>query len=134
MHTVSFNKLKIKNTHPRTKIAEYLENQQHPVSVQDIENYIDKIGCDINQATIYRILNLFYDKGVVDRLEFEEGKFRYELSKGDHHHLICEVCGKVEDMINCSVESFQEEIVNKIGFIVRKHKLEFFGVCNLCQS
>lgn len=87
----------------------------------------------VDKVTIYRILETFYKKDLVKRLEFGEGKYRYELAGDDHHHLICESCGKVEDISDCHISELEKEISQKKKFLVKRHQLEFFGVCSSCQ-
>ena len=63
---------------------------------------------------------MFQEKGLVKQISFNEGKFRYELSnKEDHHHLICESCGKIEDISDCNIPDLEKEINKKKQFLFR---------------
>lgn len=65
---------------------------------------------------------------------FGEGKKRYELkdTNDHHHHFFCENCGDIED-IEMKEENLLKEIKNNKRFLIRKHNLEFFGLCPKCQ-
>lgn len=124
---------KLKATHARQVILDYFINQKHPIAADDIVLYLHKKRCDADKATVYRILEAFYDKGIINRMEFGEGKFRYEIAGAEHHHLICEHCGKIEDVLDCNIDELEKDIRRKKGFNVKRHSLEFYGVCKACQ-
>lgn len=123
----------LKVTPARLAVLEYLENTVTPLSADRIIDHIQDEHIDVDQATIYRILEIFVKKGLLRRLEFQEGKYRYEKFGEEHHHLICESCGKIEDISDCNIADLEKEIGKKKGFLVKRHSLEFFGVCSSCQ-
>lgn len=105
------------------------------MDVAGIINKLQRHNIKADQATVYRIVDTFFKKGLIHRLDFQEGKFRYEkIDDQEHHHLICESCGKIEDISDCRIEEFQESIAKKKGFLIKRHSLEFFGLCNKCQN
>ncbi len=122
-----------KRTPARAIIVEFLSKSSSPVDVEQIIQFLRSKSLNTNKVTIYRTLDFLYDNGFVDKLEFGEGKFRYEVKKGEHHHLICEKCKSVEDISDCAVDILEEEIRNKKEFLVKRHSLEFFGICKNCQ-
>lgn len=124
----------LKVTAARKVALHYLEKEARPVDVEEILEHLRKHKLETDRATIYRMIDTFLDKGIIDRFEFGEGKFRYELSGSDHHHLICEQCGLVEDISDCGIDTWEKEIKKKKGFLVKRHALEFFGVCTSCQK
>jgi Fur family ferric uptake transcriptional regulator len=124
----------LKKTRGREAILHVLETEQSPVDVSHIQTHLSEKAVSIDPATVYRILDTFYKNGIVHRFEFHEGKFRYELSsKEDHHHLICESCGTIEDISDCDIPRLEKDIQKKQRFLVKHHSLEFFGVCRSCQ-
>lgn len=125
---------KLKKTSARFTVLQFLDHVKTPQSAEEIFAHIVKEHESVDRATVYRILDTFYKKGLVNRLEFSEGKYRFELSGEDHHHLLCERCGRIEDVSDCGVQSLEKEIMEKKHFFVKKHSLEFFGVCASCQN
>jgi Fur family ferric uptake transcriptional regulator len=87
-----------------------------------------------NKVTVYRIMDYLYQNGIVDKMEFGEGKYRYEIKKNHHHHLICTNCGKIEEVEGDFLKKLEEEIYKTKRFKVKNHSLEFFGLCKDCQG
>lgn len=123
----------LKVTQSRIALLSLLEKHNRPVDVPHLLSDLKEKAVTADQATVYRILDAFYKKGLIDRLDFGEGKFRYEVKGKDHHHFICEKCGWIEDLSECSIQDLEKDITQKKGFLIRHHSLEFFGVCNKCQ-
>lgn len=125
----------VKATPARLTVMKFLETSTQPVDVKTILDYLSKENINTDPATIFRMMNVFVDKGILKKIDFKEGKTRYELSNnGDHHHLICTSCGRVESIEDSHMSDFEKEIKRKKKFLVKSHSLEFFGICQNCQS
>lgn len=127
--------LDLKATPARLAVLKLLETTTHPVDVQTIIDHVRNENITIDPATAFRIVNAFTEKGITKQVQFLEGKYRYELSsKEDHHHLICESCGTIEDVSDCGIRDVEKQIKRKKKFLVKRHSLEFFGTCQNCQQ
>src|SRR3989344_4794797 len=126
-------KANLKVTHAREAVLMYLTETDAPVDVLNIVAWLGQKNINVDKVTVYRILDAFYKKRIIDRIEFGEGKFRYELSGSDHHHLICEQCGNIEDISDCNIGILEKEIAKKKHFLGKRHALEFYGLCQNCQ-
>lgn len=125
----------LKATPARLGVLEVLEKASSPVDVATILASLQKQDIKADPATIFRIVNSFAKQGLAKQIQFNEGKFRYELSSTvDHHHLICEQCGNIEDISDCNIKALEKDIQNKKKFTVTHHSLEFFGLCRNCQA
>lgn len=124
----------LKITSARKVTLHFLEKENRPVDVEEILEHLRKHDLATDRATVYRMIETFLGKGIINRFEFGEGKFRYELAGTDHHHLVCESCGRIEDISDCGIERWEKEIKKKKGFVVEHHSLEFFGICKSCQQ
>ena len=83
----------------------------------------------VSIATIYRTVKLFEESGILDRLEFGDGRARYEDAERDHHdHMIDVNTGEVIEFIDPDIEALQERIAAKLGYRLVDHRLELFGV------
>lgn len=132
------SKLKLEGyriTPARAKIIDIFIKSSSPISAIDLIQDFKKIKIDINKTTIYRELEFLLNKNLIREVEFGEGKKRYELEMGKHHHhLVCLNCKKVEDVdleMDLSVE--EKKIEKETGFKIKSHSLEFFGYCQKCQ-
>lgn len=124
----------LKATPARIAVLQLLEETNTPLDVSTIIYNLKSKNLDVDPATAFRIVNMFTEKGIITPIQFNEGKLRYELSsKAAHHHLVCEQCGKIEDISDCNIRSLEKDIKKKKGFLVKHHSLEFFGVCLNCQ-
>lgn len=120
----------LKNTPSRLAVLSVLKEKNNPLDVLQIFE-LTKDKTDL--ATVYRTLETFLNNGLINRLEFGEGKYRYEIKRKDHHHLICRACERIEDVEDKFMNKWENEIKVEKGFLVSNHSLEFFGVCKQCQ-
>ena len=125
----------LKVTPARLGVLRVLEKSAKPIDIASVTEYLDKKQIKADQATVFRIINTFTDKGLVVPVQFNEGKFRYEYGpNADHHHFICEQCGIIEDISDCHIDELEKEIRSKKKLLIKKHSLEFFGLCLDCQK
>ncbi len=125
----------LKATPARLAILELLEKTDKPLDVATIIEFLRKHDIQADQATVFRIVNMFTERGLTKQIQLQEGKFRYELAaKTDHHHLVCLKCGDIQDISDCNISGLEKDIEKKKGFKVLSHALEFFGACSSCQK
>jgi Fur family transcriptional regulator, ferric uptake regulator len=129
------NDVDLRATPARLKLMHLLEKSDKPLDVQTMIDYLKEKDIQTDPATVFRIVNMFTEKGLIRPIQLNEGKFRYELaSKADHHHFICEQCGTIEDISDCHIDELEQEIRNKKQLLIKRHSLEFFGLCKDCQK
>jgi len=103
-------------------------DSDHP-DVDELYNRVSKIDSKISIATVYRTVKLFEESGILDKLEFGDGRARYEDADREHHdHLINIQNGEVIEFVDSDIELLQEKIANKLGYRLLGHKLELYGV------
>src|ERR1700683_871332 len=129
------NDVDLRATPARLALMNLLETTEKPVDVQSMIEYLAKKDIQTDPATVFRIVNMFTEKGLLKPIQLNEGKFRYELaSKADHHHLVCTRCGDIQDISDCNIDVLENHIEKKKNFKVTSHALEFFGICQNCQK
>jgi Fur family peroxide stress response transcriptional regulator len=135
MNTRSVPETALKNagfrvTTGRVAVLNTLATSPTPVTIKDILKTIAHIRLD--QATIYRMLEAFREKGLVQMVNMEHDHTHWELAS-HHHHAICEQCGVVIDISKCDLHTLESDIKKMSGFtVIRRHSLEFFGLCAAC--
>lgn len=122
----------------RVVLKAFMENPEAHMSADDVYNLVKRDHPEIGLATIYRTLDLLAAVGILQKLDFGDGRSRYELT-GDveehhHHHLICVRCGKVIGVEDDLLESLEALISRKNGFRVLDHDLKFYGHCRDCAE
>lgn len=129
----TLNNAGLKITQARLAILEILDKNARPLAVTEIHSLLFEKGIHKNPVTTYRVLDKLTTENLVKRIELQEGKFRYEKSGTDHHHLVCEKCGRICDVTNCPVQPLEKTIYKTEHFLVLRHALEFFGLCKNCH-
>ncbi len=119
----------LRMTGQRRVVAQVLqESDDHP-DVEELYARASKVDDGISLATVYRTVKLFEETGILERLEFGDGRARYEDAEREHHdHLIDINTGKVIEFVDPEIEALQEKIAKKLGYELRGHKLELYGV------
>lgn len=125
----------LKVTPARLAVLAALERTDKPLDVSSVIDYLKDQKVKADKVTVFRIMNALTEKGLVTPIQLGEGKFRYEHSAhADHHHFICESCGSITDISDCNIDELQKDIQQKKGLLVKRHSLEFFGLCAACQD
>jgi len=113
-----------------------LEHQDEHLSVEEIYQFVKEEHPEIGLATVYRNIQLLSDMKIVEKLNLDDGFIRYELAKDNevhrHHHLICEVCGKVIEVKEDHMGAIEQSFLETYGFVVNDHQAKFFGTCSSC--
>lgn len=112
----------------RVIVAVLQQSDDHP-DVEELYSRASSVDSGISIATVYRTVKLFEETGILERLEFGDGRARYEDAERNHHdHLIDLHTGKVIEFVDPEIEALQERIAAKLGYDLRGHKLELYGV------
>lgn len=127
-----------KKTIARTAISNILNKAKKPIDAVEIIEKLKRKNIRIDRVTVYRNINLLVNKGLVCKVEFNEGKYRYEsASLPHHHHIICTQCGKINDIesdsLHNEIDKISKTVCVNFNFEIKEHKVEFFGKCKTCK-
>lgn len=134
--TTAFTKLLQANnvsvTSARTAIFMTLLDADAPLKNGEIA----KLTPTVDRASVYRNLELFARLGVTVTLV--RGWTPYtelaEPFKAHHHHITCEVCGKVEEIESNTLEDVLNLVASRHDFLLKKHIVELTGICKKCGN
>lgn len=119
----------LRMTGQRRVIGKVLQDSTDHPDVEELYARASAIDAGISIATVYRTVKLFEEAGILERLEFGDGRSRYEDAERDHHdHLIDMNSGQVIEFVDPEIEALQEKIAAKLGYELRGHRLELYGV------
>lgn len=126
----------LKVTIPRLQILQLFQNGKGKhLSADDVYRLLLLEKIDVGLATIYRVLMQFAEAGILFRRHFESGHAVFELNEGTHHdHLVCTICGRVDEFVDEGIERRQDEIAAERGFVLHEHALSLYGTCAVCSS
>ena len=102
------------------------ESEDHP----DVDQlYLRSVELDntISIATVYRTVKLLEEAGLIERLEFGDGRSRYEEAGEHHEHLVDIETGEVHEFYNEELETLKTEIAREMGYDLIEHRLELYG-------
>jgi len=125
----------LKATAARTAVLRALTQTATPLSVQTV---VERLEGTADQATVYRALQAFVEKGIARRVDLGRGHASFELDGAahHHHHLVCTGCGTLEDVEDCDAAAFAEQALKRSKSFARvtRHSLELFGTCKACAK
>ncbi|HWJ03848.1 MAG TPA: transcriptional repressor, partial [Verrucomicrobiae bacterium] len=83
-----------------TILRAFVEHGEGHLSAEDVYNLVKQLNPDIGLATVYRTLDLLAELDILQKMDFGDGRSRYEFCSNEehhHHHLICVRCHKVSE-------------------------------------
>lgn len=122
----------------RRLLVEALAESGRPLTIPEIL----RLAPGLPQSSAYRNVTALMDAGVVRRVSTADDHWRVELAEelsGHHHHLVCGVCGRVEDVPpSRALEQVLGEtarlVAARSGFVVNEHRLDLVGTCASCDA
>lgn len=131
------NDLGLNNSVQKEYVLKLLFNCENHLNADDIQQMIKKeYKINIGIATVYRVLNLFEEMGIVRAITIhgQDSKV-YEINLKSHHdHIVCMRCGKIEEYISKEIEELQEHVAQNRGFKLQSHNMIMYGICKECQN
>lgn len=122
-----------RRTAARRTILEALVAVDGAVTVDELTALVQQAAPDINQSTVYRVLEALEAVGAADRAETGREAAAWHLVAGAHHHLRCSVCGRVEEVGPEAVAALAAAVEAGTGFVVSDH-LVLTGRCRDCAA
>ncbi len=124
-------------TRGRRQLVELLRAAERPMTIIELHS----LGATQSQSSLYRNLAILEQCGAVHRIASTDDVARFELTEQlseHHHHLVCSVCGRLEDVVlPASIEHAlaraAEEARAQRDFDVDSHRLELVGTCSACS-
>jgi len=120
----------------RDFIVNVFLRQEGHISAEDLVDLIRHEDGRISRATIYRTLQWMVDAGIARRVDFGEGRFRFEHSYRHprHFHLICKTCNQSTEFLSSDIEALLEEVAHARNFSARQSVLQIYGTCEHCRA
>ena len=133
-----FEKNNQKFTKQRELIFNVLKNSSEKhLTPEQLFSIVHQDHRQVGIATIYRTLNIFEELGLVNKQEFTDQAYTYEVidPESDHHdHIICTSCGKILEDEFLSVEDVKNSLKENFNFDLSYYSLRIYGICSDCQN
>jgi len=125
-----------KRSSKREQIVNVFLRQEGHLSADDLFDLIRKDDHRISRATVYRTLQWMVDAGIARKVDFGEGRFRFEHSyrQPRHFHLICKSCHRSFEFLSSDIEGLVEEVATARGFTPSQSVVQIYGTCEECRT
>jgi Fur family ferric uptake transcriptional regulator len=129
----------------RKAILGVLAGSPKHLSAEDIYRKIHSTNPSVGLSTVYRTLELLVNKSMVSKIDFGDGRARFELSEGPrgpnhHHHLVCTGCSRIVDYSNffsaeiAMHQRIERKLAKKYNFKITNHLVQYYGLCDVCSK
>jgi Fur family ferric uptake transcriptional regulator len=125
-----------KRSSKRDRILEIFLRQKGHLSADDLVDIVHRDAPGIGRATVYRTLQWMVGAGVARKVDFGEGRSRYEPSYRHprHYHLICNTCHRSSEFLSSDIESLIEEVATARNFQPTQQVVQIYGTCDDCRT
>jgi Fur family peroxide stress response transcriptional regulator len=108
------------------------EARDHPTAAMIMDRLHER-GQRFAYATVYNSLRYLSDAGIIRELRLGEGASRYDGRSEDHQHIVCDVCGAIEEVFEPVPQAWQDAVSKTTGFTLSGVQVVLHGVCPSCQ-
>src|SRR6185436_3746735 len=125
-----------KHSSKRDQILRIFLQQEGHLSAEDLFDLVRRQAPGIGRATVYRTLQWMVNAGLARKVDFGEGRSRFEPSYRHprHFHLICTTCHRSSEFLSSDVESFIEEVAAARNFAQTQAVVQIYGTCEECRT
>src|SRR6266571_1756161 len=125
-----------KRSTKRDRILRLFLAQQGHVSADELANLVRREDRGVGRATVYRTLQWMVEAGIARKVDFGDGRSRFEPSYGHprHFHLICSNCHRSSEFLSSDIEALVEEVASARSFTPAQTVVQIYGVCEDCQT
>jgi Fur family ferric uptake transcriptional regulator len=125
-----------KRSSKRDRILNIFLQQEGHLSADDLFDLVRREAAGIGRATVYRTLQWMVEAGIARKVDFGEGRSRFEPSYGHprHFHLICSNCHRSSEFLSSDIEALVEEISAVRKFAPSQTVVQIYGTCEECRS
>ena len=121
-------------TPQRLLVLSAIEKARNHISAEEIHAEVMTKYPNVNISTVYRTLDLLKSLGLVTETDLGGGRVRYHpMEKGHHHHLVCQKCGRIIDLIESLLTSLKDRLRREYDFDADLKHLAIFGRCAECR-
>ena len=125
-----------KRSSKREHIVNVFLRQEGHLSADDLVDLIRREDSRISRATVYRTLQWMVEAGIARKVDFGEGRFRFEHSyrQPRHFHLICKTCHRSFEFLSSDIEALVEEVASARSFAATQSVVQIYGTCEECRT
>lgn len=120
-------------TAPRRTILEIVTSSSDHPTAADIIDRLKSRGCSFAYATVYNSLRYLTEEGLLREVKLTEGASRYDARLEEHQHIVCTLCGRVDEVFALPPGDWLTRIAAETGYQIDEYQFIFKGACSSCQ-
>ena len=120
----------------RAAVVGQLADQDCCLTAQQIFDQLRDGERSVGIASVYRVLDVLLDMGLVQRIDVGDGAARFEPaypSGEHHHHLLCSDCGDVVPFEDAGLERAITKLGQRLDAVIEGHDVVLHGLCPSCK-
>ena len=122
-------------TPQRAIIFEIIETMDGHITAEEIFQEVQGVNSYISLATVYRTLELLQELNLITTTNLGGTQTYFAMKDhGSHHHLVCLMCGTIEEFTDEFFEPLRLKLAQTYNFEVRTEHMSIFGVCAACRQ
>lgn len=125
-----FRSKNLKLTKQRCKIYDLIDQLKDNAT---LKNLVNNCSDDMNVSTIYRIIDLFIEKGLIEKRVNYNDEIYYNVKEEHGHYFTCVKCNKREKIENCPLKNIEDKYKKK-GYTILSHTIVMTGICENCNN
>jgi Fur family ferric uptake transcriptional regulator len=125
-----------KRSSKRDRILSIFLRQKGHLSADDLCDLVRREDPGIGRATVYRTLQWMVNAGIARKVDFGEGRSRFEPAHRHprHFHFVCNTCHRSSEFLSSDVEALLAEIASARNFDADQTIIQVFGTCEECRT
>ncbi|MBB3111280.1 Fur family peroxide stress response transcriptional regulator [Paenibacillus phyllosphaerae] len=121
-------------TTPRRTIYDIvMVSSDHPTA-SEIMDRLKIRGCSFAYATVYNSLRYLTEEGMIRELKLEGDASRYDARMDDHQHVLCNICGRLDEVLIEAPREWVDKIARATGYSISEEQILFKGECPACKE
>ncbi len=124
-------------TVPTRHVVSILSETRQHLTADDIIVELERINPGVAPSTVYRVLQRLHEIGALEHVRGSNGAAFYHLREHGHTHLVCSICGRVDDLdedCDVALDAAGRLIHERTGFMLDPHQIALVGTCLVCAT
>jgi Fe2+ or Zn2+ uptake regulation protein len=126
----------VRLTPQRALVLDVVYHSDGHLSADEIYEHVHAQSPQVDLSTVYRNLVFLRQQGLIGELRLEGQPVRFEAVRSgqEHHHAVCNRCGRMVEVEHADLEGLEATLLGKYGFRLEPVHLTLSGLCQQCAS
>ncbi len=125
--------MRTRKTHQTELVMQAVTALDHPTA-SEVLQAVHEQDSSVSRATVFRVLAEAAENGEVQRLVLAGNSDCFDVTLGQHAHMVCRQCGAVSDVEIADTSALEQSAVAIPGACIDACHVQFFGLCPACNK